>query len=221
MHPFMTHSHQQPLPFGPKGPRRGPHGHGRGRGRGFGPGFGPGGPGFEPGDAPFAAFGPFVGGPGGPGRGRRGPGRGRRGDVRNAVLALLAEGPKNGYQLIAAISEKTEGLWRPSPGSIYPALGLLEDEGLIEPSETESGKAFALTPAGRGHVEEHADELKEPWAKVAGPHASFLDVRSEIRQLAMAVQQVVMTGNKDQIAAARTVLDDARKGIYRMLAGDG
>lgn len=193
---------------GPAGARqgrtRGPRGHGR---HGFGPG-GPEATGFE-------GFGPR-----GFGRGRRGPGRGRRGDVRNAVLALLAEGPMNGYQLITAIAERTEGLWRPSPGSIYPALGLLEDEGLIEPAGGDSGKAYRLTADGRNHVEEHREELTEPWAKVARPHEGYLDVRKEIGQLGLAVQQVVLAGDSAQIAATRTVLDDARKAIYRILAGE-
>src|SRR5918993_3205588 len=104
------------------------------RGR-FGPGgpfagF-PGGPGFG-----FGAFGPGPGGPFRPGRGR-----GRRGDVRAALLLLLAEEPRNGYQLIQEIERRSDGVWRPSPGSVYPALQQLEDEGLVAPTE-EGRKAF-------------------------------------------------------------------------------
>lgn len=201
-------------------PRRGgPHGgpHGSGRGPMGHHGFG--GPGFGPGPGPGLGemfFGPGFGGRGR--GGRRGPGRGRRGDVRNAVLALLAEGPRNGYQVIHEIAERTQGLWRPSAGSVYPALGLLQDEGLIRQVEHDGKKAFELTEDGRNHVEEHAAELKDPWAKVAEPHEGFLDVRQEVGQLAMALQQVVVAGNPDQVAKARAVLDDARKAIYRILA---
>lgn len=214
MNPFHHHQNcpqpdaegiagEQPRRPERRGPRRGgPHGRRRG-------GFGP------------SGFGPFDGAGFGPGMGpRRGPGRGRRGDVRNAVLALLREEPMNGYQLISAIAERTDGLWRPSPGSIYPALGLLQDEGLIEPAAGDSGKAFQLTAAGRTHVEAHADELTNPWQRVARPHEGYLDVRQEVGQLAMAVKQVVMTGDQTQIAAAREVLDQARRSIYRVLAGD-
>ena len=168
----------------------------------------------------------FVGGFGedGPpwrGRGRgRGPGRGRRGDVRNAVLSLLRDEPMNGYQLIQAIAEKSEGLWRPGPGSIYPALGLLEDEGLIAPTETDGKKVYGLTETGTAYADEHAGELAAPWADVAGPHTGLLDVRREIAGLHLAIRQVAMTGSADQVKAARGVLDDTRKSIYRILAGD-
>jgi len=172
----------------------------------FGPGFGPMGP---------------MGGPGFRGRpGGRGPGRGRKGDVRNAILALLAEQPMNGYQLIGAINERSQGLWSPSAGSIYPALGLLTDEGLIRETESDGRKAHELTDAGRAYVEEHADELEAPWDRVTGPHQGYLDVRPEARQLAMAVQQVVMAGDRDQIEAVRRILDTARRDVYRLLAGD-
>ncbi len=221
------HTHHENHPFAedfgpgsPRGdrrdrPRRG-HGHGRGRGP-MGPGFGPG-AGAGPGAEGF--FGPAFGPGFGLGRrgARRGPGRGRRGDVRNAVLALLAEGPRNGYQVIREIAERTEGLWRPSAGSVYPALGLLQDEGLIREAVVDGKKAFELTEDGRNHVEEHAEELKDPWAKVAQPVEGFLDVRQEVGQLAMALHQVVVAGSTEQVAQARGVLDEARKSIYRILA---
>ncbi len=193
--------------------RRGRH-HDRPRGRG--PGFG--------GPASFG-FEAFAMGPGfGPARfarrGGRGPGRGRRGDVRNAILALLAEQPMNGYQLINEISERTNGLWSPSAGSVYPALGLLLDEGLIVDREIDGKRVHELTEAGRAYVAEHADELTDPWERVTAGHRGFLDMRPEIAQLAMAVQQVAMSGDENQIQSARQILDRARRDIYRLLAGD-
>lgn len=140
--------------------------------------------------------------------------------MRNAVLALLGEQELNGYGLINAIAEKSNGLWRPSAGSIYPALGLLEDEGLIQPTEADGKKVFQLTEAGRAHLSEHAEEIGKPWEKVAEPHRGFLDVRGDMHQLGMAVQQVVVTGDADQVEAARKILEKARKDVYRLLAGD-
>ncbi|MEL4356559.1 MULTISPECIES: PadR family transcriptional regulator [unclassified Luteococcus] len=230
-HPGHGHGRPDDQGFGPgegrgRGAGRG-RGRGEGPGRGFGPGFGgPGfaGPGFGGPEGPMGGFGmpmPEGRGPrGGRGGGRRGPGRGRKGDVRNAVLALLAETPLNGYGLINAIAEKSNGLWRPSAGSIYPALGLLEDEGLIEPTEADGKKVFRLTEAGRTHVANHAEELASPWDKVAEPHRGFLDVRGDMHQLGMAVQQVVVTGDAEQVEAARKILERARKDVYRLLAGD-
>ena len=184
----------------------------------------------RPGGGPEGFFGGAFGGPGGfgpfgdPGgslrRARRGPGRGQRGDVRNAVLALLAEEPMNGYQLIAAIAERTDGLWRPSAGSVYPALGLLEDEGLIRPTQKDGKKVFELTEAGLAYSDEHAEELTDPWDRVAGPHERYLDVRQETGALMMAVQQVVHAGDTAQITAAKAILADAKRSLYRILAGE-
>lgn len=195
------------------GPRRGGYRGPRGGRRGPGAPLGSFIDGFDP-------FGPYGGPVNSSARGRRGPGRGRRGDVRNAILALLAEGPRNGYQLIGEIADRTDGLWRPSAGSVYPALGLLEDEGLVEQTKVEQRKAFQLTETGKEYVAARQEELTEPWAKVARPHEHYLDVRKEVGALAMALQQVVLAGDTEQIAAARGILDDARRGIYRVLAGD-
>src|SRR5215213_9786138 len=85
----------------------------------------------------------------------------------SAILLLLEEQPRNGYGLMQEVEERSSGAWRPSPGSIYPALAQLEDEGLIEPSHAEQGKAFALTDAGRAHVEEHRDRLGTPWQEAS------------------------------------------------------
>ncbi len=161
---------------------------------------------------------PGAGGRGG--RQGRGPGRGRRGDVRNAILALLNDSPMNGYQLIGAIADKTDGLWTPGPGSVYPALGLLADEGLISTTEVGGSKTHELTDAGRSYVARHAGELNALWERIAGPHRGFLYVQPEVEQLSLALQQVVLTGDEVQMAAAREILDTARKAIYRLLADD-
>lgn len=165
------------------------------RGWGGGPGFGPG-------------FG------GTPRRGRR-----PRGDVRAAILLLLAEEPRNGYAVMQEVEERSEGAWRPSPGSVYPALAQLEDEGLIEPVGGEQGKAFALTDAGRAHVEEHRERLGAPWEQATkGSPEGLHELRRTAGQLAMAATQVAQTGDPRLIAKAREVLSDARRTLYRLLA---
>ena len=193
--------------------RRGGH---RGRGRGPRRG-GWGGPPPEfmrGGPGPFGAFG------GGP-RLARGP-RVRRGDVRAAALSLLAEGPRNGYQIIQEISERTDGVWRPSPGSVYPALQQLEDEGLIRPETGESGrKAFALTDEGHAYTESHADELAASWDAVTGSvDDGEVQLRQLIRQVLMAVSQVSQAGSASQVTQAGKVLTDTRRSLYRILAAD-
>jgi DNA-binding PadR family transcriptional regulator len=185
------------------------HGGGPGGGRhhGFGPGpFGPGG------------FGPFGFGRGG---GRGGGRRARRGDVRGAALLLLEEQPRNGYQLMQEIEERSGGMWRPSPGSIYPALSQLEDEGLVRSDESAGRRAFELTDEGRAYVDEHRESLGLPWEDVGGdvPEGVF-QLRSLLMQLGMATMQVAQAGDEAQTAEARKVLEDARRALYRILAGD-
>ncbi|MEU6444444.1 PadR family transcriptional regulator [Streptomyces sp. NPDC047046] len=186
--------------FGPFGPGHG----GRGGPGGFGGFFG--GPG---------GFGP--GGPGGPG-GRRG--RARRGDVRASILALLKDRPMHGYEMIQEIAERSGGAWKPSPGSVYPTLQLLEDEGLIV-SRSEGGKKlFALTDEGRTAAE---DGPEAPWEE-AGKGVDW-EALGEIRQagfgLMEAFGQVWKTGSKEQRDRAVAVLNETRKRLYLILAEDG
>jgi len=163
--------------------------------------------------------------PGAPGMPPFGPrGRGRRagrGDVRAAVLLLLAEEPRNGYALMQEIEERSEGVWRPSPGSIYPVLSQLEDEGLVEATKEGSGRVFALTDTGREHVEERRDELGEPWKAVSG---GFPKEAGELRDLVFgigaAAMQVVQAGTAEQRKRAVELLTEARRSLYRILSED-
>ncbi|HEY2080927.1 MAG TPA: PadR family transcriptional regulator [Streptosporangiaceae bacterium] len=201
--------------------RHGGHARARGRAREhfggpfggpmFGPGFG--GPGF--------AGGPEVFGPHWKERGMRGP-RARRGDVRAAALALLGEQPMNGYQIIQEIGERSGGVWRPSPGSIYPALQQLEDEGLIRAEAGDGGRrAYQLTDEGRAYAAAHTAELNAPWDVVAGSAGgAAIEMRRLIGQVAMAAFQVISAGTDAQAGQARQVLTDTRKSLYRILAAD-
>jgi DNA-binding PadR family transcriptional regulator len=202
----------------PRDPREHRGGHRmRARMRG-GPGPGPGGWG----GGPFE-FG-VRGGPFGPLRfGGRGP-RVRRGDVRAAILDLLAEGqPWNGYQIIQEIGARTQGLWRPSAGSVYPALQQLEDEALIEAQAGEDRRRmYTLTEEGRAYVEEHADELRASWDAVTGSvDAAEVQLRDTIKQVMVAVHQVAQAGSAAQVQQAGKILADTRRALYRILAADG
>jgi DNA-binding PadR family transcriptional regulator len=165
-----------------------------------------------------APFGPFFFG--GPGRFPRGP-RARRGDVRAAALILLAEEPRNGYQLMQEIEHRSGGVWRPSPGSVYPALSQLEDEGLVRVEEQEGRRTYVLTDAGRTYVEERRDDLVAPWEEMS--EAVDDDVTSlfdEMRQVGMAAAQISHIGTPQQIADARAALAGVRRTLYGLLAQD-
>ncbi len=157
--------------------------------------------------------------PGGRGFGRRR--RMGRGDVRAAILVLLDEEPRNGYGLMQEIEQRSQGAWRPSPGSVYPALSQLEDEGLVRSIEREGRKLFELTDEGRAHVEERREELGSPWDQASGGvREGAFEMRDLIGQLAAASMQVVHAGSQEQIARAREVLAEARRSLYRILADD-
>src|ERR1700730_17648753 len=150
----------------------GPHRHRR---HGFGPG-------------PFGVLG------GGPfGRGPRGGGRkARRGDIRTASLLLLAEEPRNGYQIMQEVEERSDGVWRPSPGSVYPALAQLEDEGLIRSQESESRKLFALTDAGQKVVRERDADAPAPWEQMSSDISDqTIELGKLLREVAAASAQVM------------------------------
>ena len=166
----------------------------------------------------------FMAGPHGRRRGRHfGPGqafgrRAGRGDIRAAILALLVEEPMHGYQIIQELAERTGGVWRPSPGSVYPTLQQLEDEELVRENASESGKrVYALTDAGR----EQAAGAPAPWTAVAGENESeLMTLRDLAHQVLAATRQVAHAGSASQIESAQAVLRDARKALYRLLAED-
>lgn len=180
-------------PFaGPRGPRRAWGAWGFGRG--FGRGFG---------------------GPWGPGP------RARRGDVRAAILALLAEQPMHGYQVIQELERRTGGAWRVSPGSVYPTLQMLEEEGLITSQEVEGKRVYSLTDAGRARSESRTEVGRAPWDEVAGGGDETLhNLRDAAFQLGAAAMQVAHAGSKEQIDRTVAILNDARRQLYAILAED-
>lgn len=229
---FRRRSHRRP-PFGPDatpspfarpgdeegfagGPRlrgrRGPRG-GPGDGPGDGPDFGP--RGFGP-----RGFGPGFG-PGGPGA-FRGPRRGRRtprGDIRAAVLALVAEQPRHGYELIQEIAQRSGGIWRPSPGSVYPTISQLEDEGLVRVEQADGRRVVHLTDAGMAWVTEHRAELDAVWTAVGNDtDTATVALWEQLTALQAATHQVMTAGSPEQVGQATEALTQARKTIYRLLA---
>jgi DNA-binding PadR family transcriptional regulator len=200
-HEFHEHKHEE-RPERDRGPR----GSGRSRGRSPGGHRGP----FGRGDEMFRG--------GFPPRGRQ---RLRRGDVRAAVLVLLDEAPRNGYQIIQELTERSDGAWRPSPGSVYPILQQLEDEGLVEISSTVSGKTYILTDSGKALVEKDRATLGKPWETAAADvDNATSELFATLRQVVHAARQVAMAGSDDQTRKAATIMADARRSIYRILAED-
>ncbi|MFJ4678518.1 PadR family transcriptional regulator [Kitasatospora sp. NPDC088783] len=170
----------------------------------FGPGFGPRGRGFG------------GHGPRGHGGGRRG-GRARRGDVRASLLALLRERPMHGYEMITEIGERTGGVWRPSPGSVYPTLQMLEEEGLIKANEESGKKLFELTEQGLAEAERAGES---PWDEAGrqGDWEAVQEVGIALAAVDQAVRQVMATGTEEQRAKGLAVLAETKKKLYLILA---
>src|SRR5262245_24813638 len=167
---------------------------------------GPGGPGGPPFDEPFGV-GKFLfrGGPGpwGPGFGGPHRRRMRRGDVRAATLLLLDEEPRNGYQVMQELEQRSEGAWRPSPGSVYPALQLLADEGYIRGESREGGTVYSLSDAGRTYLEEHRERFGEPWQQASeGVPDDVRELMHLAMQVGVAARQVTHAGSEEQRKAA-------------------
>lgn len=142
-----------------------------------------------------------------------------KGDVRSAVLSLLLEQPMHGYQIIREIEERSGGSWKPSPGSVYPTLQLLTDEGLVQAEESGGRKTYSLTEEGRAAAGEETTERSAPWESATTRDSGRMTALPKAGvELAQAAAQVARTGNKQQVAAAVEVLDDARRKLYSILA---
>lgn len=148
----------------------------------------------------------------------RGP-KVRRGDVRMAILSVLAEQSSNGYQVISRITERSRGAWRPSPGSVYPTLQQLEDEGLVRAQTDTGSKLMELTDPGREYVEAHADEIADTWSAFdQSVDTDPTDLKPLVGQVLGAFGQIVFHGSPQQRAEAATILAETRRRLYGLLA---
>jgi DNA-binding PadR family transcriptional regulator len=166
-----------------------------------------------------SAAGWWPGGPG-PASPPRGPKAGR-GDVRAAILAVLADGPRNGYQIMSEIEERSGGAWRPSPGAVYPALAQLADEGLIIGDESGGRRTLSLTDAGRAYIAEHPEMARGAWESQEQQEAWQLPgLFTVAARLGGGIVQMAHAGTPSQIHAAERLLEQTRRRLYQILADD-
>jgi DNA-binding PadR family transcriptional regulator len=139
--------------------------------------------------------------------------------VRAAILLALADEPMHGYQIMQRLEERSGGAWRPSPGSVYPTLQLLEDQGLIKGEEAEGRRVFSLTETGAQEAATLKERLGDsPWgAEGDAPDPRFA-LRQSVFQLGAAVKQVGMAGSADDVQKALEILREARRRMYALLA---
>lgn len=164
---------------------------------------------------PGGPWGTWWPGPPGPPRG----GKAGRGDVRAAILALLQEGPRTGYQVMSDIEERSGGAWRPSPGAVYPALAQLADEGLIVGEESGGRRTFSLTQAGRDYIEQNPEMARGAWESRAQQEAWELPgLFAEAARLGAGIVQIAHAGTPGQVQDAERLLEETRRRLYRILA---
>jgi DNA-binding PadR family transcriptional regulator len=183
-----------------------------------------------PGGFPGKPGGPGgFGGPWGPGGAGGWPGspepprapKAGRGDVRAAILALLREGPRNGYQIMSEIEERSDGAWRPSPGAVYPALQQLADEELIEAEESAGRRAYSLTDEGRRYLEENPEMARAAWETMAQDEPGEVPgLFVQAARLGGTIVQVAHAGTPEQVHAAEELLEQTRRKMYQILAED-
>jgi DNA-binding PadR family transcriptional regulator len=144
-----------------------------------------------------------------------------RGDVRAAILALLKEGPRTGYQIMSDIKERSGGAWRPSPGAVYPALSQLADEGLIEGEESGGRRTFSLTAAGIDYIERNPEMARAAWESKAQQQAWELPgLFAEAARLGGGIVQVAHSGTPEQVQAVERLLERTRRELYQIMADD-
>ncbi|BFM23728.1 PadR family transcriptional regulator [Microbacterium sp. che218] len=142
-----------------------------------------------------------------------------KGDVRSAVLSLLLEQPMHGYQIIREIEDRSGGSWKPSPGSVYPTLQLLTDEGLVQAEESNGRKTYSLTAEGRAAAGDETTERTAPWESAGSRDGGRMTALPKAGiELAQAAAQVGRTGDKEQIAQAVEIIEEARRKLYSILA---
>lgn len=151
------------------------------------------------------------------GGGRR---RMRRGDIRRAVLSALADGPAHGYEVMRRLEARSGGIWRPSPGSVYPTLQMLEDEGLVRGEHRDGTRVYELTTEGTAAAEGDAAQEGRPWERGGEIDERHRALRLAVGQAHMAARQVAVTGGPEEIDRAIEIVQRARKELYHLLAGD-
>lgn len=126
----------------------------------------------------------------------------------------------HGYQMIQELAERSGGAWTPSPGSVYPALQLLQDQGLVTAAEADGKRVFSLTPSGQEAAAARG-EAPLPWEAAArGARGGFSQLRELLGQVIAATKQVASAGSEAQIERAADVLRTSRRELYRILAED-
>ncbi len=149
--------------------------------------------------------------------------RARRGAVTAAILTVLNDGPSHGYAIMDELEKRSDSRWRPSSGSLYPALGKMTHRGLINPIEGTEPQEFEITDAGRNWLNAMASDIPPPWAGRGpghgpGPRPDRDDVHAGLAELKGAMRQIGRFGTTEQQDSADAIIAEATRRLYAVLA---
>jgi len=139
-----------------------------------------------------------------------------RGDIKYILMALLAEQPRHGYELIKELEERYGGSWKPSPGSVYPTLQLLEEGGYLISEQQEGKRVYTITDSGRELLAQRGDPLD--WMEKRSKPQQWMELGNAIADVGAAVMQVARSGNSDKISRVQEILTRVKREIYSILA---
>ncbi len=139
--------------------------------------------------------------------------------MQAAILRLLNEQSMHGYQIIGELASRSGGAWNPGPGSVYPTLQAMEDQELVRHETDGSRNVYSLTEKGRAAATDAGnDRAQSPWDEMAEASGPRVDLRQAVHALFAASAQIERSATDEQIAKAVALIDQARKGLYLILA---
>jgi len=142
--------------------------------------------------------------------------RARRGDISPLILQLLQEKPMHGYEIISRLEEKSHGMWRPSAGSVYPNLQMLEEQELVVGKEENGKKVYSLTDKGKDAAKAAEDKHKDHWEEKAKYARSFKELKSTIFEIMGILRQIAAEDSEDKIAKVKEILKETREKLAKL-----
>ena len=156
-----------------------------------------------------------------------GPQRAERGEVRHLILEVLREKARHGYEIIQVIEERTGGAYRPSPGTVYPTLQMLEELGQVRSREEAGKRLYELTPEGLAELDAHRDEVEEAWDRLKGDRSrldssEIHDLMRRVHHLMRSVGRALRGGRlgRSELKRVSEIIDEAVTRVGKVVKAD-
>jgi DNA-binding PadR family transcriptional regulator len=137
--------------------------------------------------------------------------RARRGDMAPIILNLLRDKPMHGYEIISNLEEKSHGMWRPSAGSIYPNLQLLEEQGLVVSENQDDKKVYSLTDKGREEADRVNERFKHRWQERDAHAQTFKELKMTFFDTMGILRDIASQNSEEKNDKVRKILNHAKE----------